>query len=145
MTDLPVYKPVTLVDDTAYASSWEDQVAGSGAHVVEIDASGVADQTEFMERASDGLGLVADGRTRSWDGLQDRIWEALSQSEADAAVIVLRHADDLVDQGLAVFVEALDVFGDARRLVGDPGSGFPHPIQLYVVVTGSGPNFPKID
>lgn len=144
MTDLgvPVHRPVTLVDDGEFASSWTKQLDGSGAQVIEVDLAGVRDKDGFIQRTNDGLGLEDEARARGWDGLADRLWEVLGLGEADTAVIVLRNIDDLVAAGLGVVLDAVRILGDLRRQVGGESESFSHQLDLYVVATGTGPSFP---
>jgi hypothetical protein len=145
MSDLPIplTDAVTVVDDGAYESSWHKTLVDSDTFVVEIDVEACADQDGFMTRASDGLQLTGDGRVRKWSGLQDRLWEALLPGEHEVAVFVLRHVDTLVERNLRVFLTALEVFADVKRQVGTERQSFPRQIDVYVIVTGTGPSFPS--
>lgn len=138
---VPMTGPVTLVDEATFARSWQPELGDAKAQVIEFELRGSGDQAEFMARANDGLGLSGDGRVRKWGGLQDRVWEALGQGDGATAVVVLRNVDDLVERALGVLLTALQVLAELRAQVGSEGSNFPRPLDLRVVLTGTGPSF----
>ena len=64
--------------------------------------------------------------------------------EAESGAIVVRHADAMAAVSLGDLLETVGVFTDLARAVGQPSdTGFPRIVTLFVILTGSGPSFPR--
>ena len=133
----------TLVDDRIYEAQWRPQIDRSGAYLLEIDVRHASSREDFFAAAAKGLGLGDDERLRKWSGLEDRIWGALAEHSADSGALVLRHADAMAGALLGDLLQVVGVFTDLARAVGEGHDGsFPRDVQLFVILTGTGPSFP---
>lgn len=110
--------------------------------VWELDGSQIRDRHTFFRQVLADFDLPGVTDIRSWHGLQDYLWGRLAQGEETRLVIVWRQADRMLDGGLGVLLEAVDVLRElARSVGGGEESGFPREVELSIVLTGQGPNF----
>ena len=145
---LPLTSRLTLADDGAYVSQWQPDLADSGCYILEIDAADVHDRASFFERTYAGLKVSRPaGAVDKWSAYEDDIWGSIcEQSPGDtgsrAGVIVLRHADAMLHGALAELLEAVDIYGKLATSAGDPNSGLADRMDLYIILTGTGTDFP---
>lgn len=119
------------------------QAEDHGAAVYELDCRDIVDRASFLERA--GLELPADPATAftKWSALSDALWSGLAAQPTATVVYGWRHVDGLVAHGLLTLLTALEVVSDLQRTGAEPvTAGLEAPLELFVVLTGEGPNFP---
>ena len=144
MSDVEVDLPAerSLVADASWAAL-RRSLEESGAAVFELDFGPIADGRSFLERAATELPAEPSGPFRKWAALSDALWAGLAPQAGHTVVWGWRHVDRLLDGGLATLLQALDIAGDLQRTALDADvGGLDEPVQLFVVLTGDGPNFP---
>jgi hypothetical protein len=139
--DLPLRRVVTLLDDNTYQRQ-RDTFDGTDTFLLEIDASGVDDQHELFVRAGVALDQHTGTGVAKWSWLEDQLWSTLALQPKETGVIVLRNVEDMVDRCLADLLDFVSIVTDlARRVYDFTESSFPHEMDLYLVLTGTGQSF----
>jgi hypothetical protein len=116
----------------------------SGGHAVfEIDGRGVTDKMSFIARAIECLphGMAVN---KNWDALFDSLWVGLSKVEDNRVAILWSCVEEMLDHGLPDLLVALSGLQELAHSIADTKTGFPHSIQMIVVLLGSGTNFPPL-
>jgi hypothetical protein len=139
--DFPLRRLVTLLDDDAYRRQ-RDSLVSTDTYLLEIDASGVEDRRELFVRARTALDERSGSGNNKWSWLEDQLWSSLALQPKETGVIVLRRVEDMLDRCLADLLDFVGIVTDlARRVYDFTESSFPHEMDLYLVLTGTGQSF----
>lgn len=113
---------------------------GAGFLVHVVDGSGASGKDAFLHAAVTALGLPATCAT-GWDAFADGLRLALEERPGPHG-IVWTGAHGLVGEDLQAFVDAVTVL-DAVAAEAGMIDGERDPVQVEVLVAGSGPGFPR--
>ena len=138
---IPVSGILTFADDDDW-DQWRPAVDEAGIPVLEIAADEAKTAAELFDKIAAALELPDDMPIRKWSGLQDRLWQFLSEADGDRAVIAVRRVGNLATNGLRDFVELTSLLEELGRAGADTDSGFPKELTLTAILTDFGPNFP---
>jgi hypothetical protein len=135
---------LTLVDDGFYQQECETELAESGVFVLTIQASGVHDQAGVFRQVADALETPRPAASvEKWSALEDDLWSAICAGGTSSGAIVVRNAGDLLDGALGELLELVDILRMLALRAAGPEGVLETPMDLYLILTGSGSNFPK--
>ena len=133
---------VAKLVDAAELDALLGHLSSEGNRVFLFDGSAVHDKESLFAQAPTGLPFPPGVTVRSWSGFEDYLWQGVVTAGAPQVAVVWVHAEQMLEGGLAVLLEALDVFSSVARLAADAEiASLPEPIELAVYLIGSGPNF----
>ncbi|MBN9609601.1 MAG: hypothetical protein BGO26_12485 [Actinobacteria bacterium 69-20] len=140
---VPMDGVVTLVDQAVYAARWRPELRHDRIRLLEIDVAGVDDKPRFFRRVTEALGVErAPNAADKWSALEDHLWSAIATADAPFAVVVLLHADDLLDGALAELIEMCDIVRSMARMAATAEGGLARAVEVSLILAGTGPNFP---
>jgi hypothetical protein len=138
---LPLPRVVSLVDDDTYVQ-WIESTEFSETVVTTIDVVDILDRSDLFDRAHTGLELPAGVGLRSWSGLEDYLWSAVSQHEGTDATIAIRHVDSMLSQLLGELLELVGLLTDVAGKAATTPADDEHAPTVWIVLTGDDLNFP---
>jgi hypothetical protein len=146
VTEFPIElnSVLTLVDDAFYAQNLEAEIVESGEYLLEIEASGVHDKDALFRQVASAVGMPRSADSvDKWSALEDDLWSAICGGGTASGAIVVRDADHLLDGAVAEFLELVDILRTLARLAPSPEGALDVPMNLFIILTGTGPSFSK--
>lgn len=135
---------LTLVDDGCYVQDWESELVESDVYLLQIQAAGVHDKEALFRQVASAVGLPRpEGSVDKWSALEDDLWSTLCAGQTPSGAIVVRNADELLDGALEEFLELVDILRTLARMASSPEGALTVPMDLRIILTGTGSNFPK--
>jgi hypothetical protein len=111
------------------------EAAEEGCRVFLLDTGANANREAFFDAVRATLPLDPPLMSaRSWDALEDSLWEGLSTVEESHIVIVWLDSAPLMESDLSAFDLAIDVLGAIADSLADSGptDGNPKDVRVFV-------------
>jgi hypothetical protein len=146
MTELPIElsSALTLVDDAFYHQQCATEFAESGVFLLTIEASGVRDRAGVFRQVAEAVKTPRSiGSVEKWSALEDDLWSVICAGGTSSGAIVVRNAGDLLDGALGELLELVDILRTLALRAASPKGALQTPMDLFVILTGTGSNFPK--
>jgi len=112
-----------------------------------INGTNISDTDSFYAEAANILPLdpPLTGIKRNWDAFTDSLWEGLANLECSKVVIIWSNADKMVNTALSQLIEICIVMNDVIKSVSQESTGISVPVNLALILLGSGESFGSAD
>ena len=137
-----ISQPVTFVN-TADLDQLKAALKEWGFQLYELEGRQVRDEESLFDQAAKDWPHPSYLTPHNWAALADCLWTALVENPTPKVVLLWTEAQNMLQGGLPVLVEGIDVVSSSLKKVGknskDPANAY-----YRLVVSGDGPNFPPL-
>jgi len=140
LIDLPSFALVNCIASANTRDLWS--LLGQQAyHILHLHGDGVVDKASLLAQAKNDLPHVDDLEPHNWDALSDYLWNGLYDLDSDKVAVIWTDSQQLAHADLQDFLDAVRIFSDLSRQLGQAEGGFPRPMILLLFLVGDGPEY----